>query len=107
MLTQMQRRSLELAAEDLVDAMDSSWDTFQVLTTMHRNARTLFKREPGTPDPASILMALQAQALGVKTLAQWCMEVGQVLSIKYHNAGQYMLDKLYQELDALGVVLPS
>jgi hypothetical protein len=106
MLTQMQRRELELAAEDLVDALDSSWDTFQVIATMFDRAKVTFIQHEYQPDPESICVALQAQALAVITLAKWCKEVGSVLSVKYYNAGESMLDKLTRELDKRGVILP-
>jgi hypothetical protein len=107
MLTHMQRRELELVAEDIVDALDSSWDTFQVMLQVYRRASQKFLAEDLQPDPSTILIGLQAQAYGVMVLAKWSMELGRELGIKYHNIGTSMADKLSSELDAIGVTLST
>lgn len=107
MLSHMQRRELELVAEDIVDALDSSWDTFQVMLQIYKRASHKFLGENLQPDPETIMIGLQAQAYGVLVLARWSIELGHELGIKYHNVGQSMGDKLSKELDAIGVTLPT
>jgi len=107
MLSQMQRRELELAGHDLIDAIDSSWDTFQVLLQLWDRSKLGFIGQELQPDPSSTLMAVQAQALGIKTLAKWLKELGGEVGIKYYNIGQARLDALQRELDARGLVLPD
>jgi len=106
MLTQIQRRELELAGHDLIDAIDASYDVLQVLLQLHDRSKLGFIGQELQPDPASTLMAVQAQALGIITLGKWLIELGGTVGIKFYNVGQDMIDRIAHELDARGLVLP-
>jgi len=107
MLSQMQRRELELAGHDLIDAIDASYDVLQVLIQLHNRSKLGFIGQELQPDPTSTLLAVQAQGLGILTLAKWLMELGKEAGIKFYNVGQEHLDRLAREFDALGVILPT
>jgi len=107
MQPQMQRRELELAGHDLIDAIDASYDVLQVLIQLHNRSKLGFIGQELQPDPTSTQLAVQAQALGIMTLAKWLIELGEVAGVKFYNVGMEHLERLHRELDTIGVILPT
>lgn len=103
----MQRRALTDIANDLQEALDSSYDAFQEMLSAYTIARKVFTATENDPDPDTIAIGLQAQALGIRTLAMWLGELANETSIAYAERAQEVLNKTHRNMDILGIVIPD
>lgn len=107
MLTQMQRKTLELIGQDLIDASEAQRENLEFLLSAYKLANSSFSQRENDPDPSTILMGIQASALGVKTLADWLMVLGEEVGLKYYKAGKDIWTWCITTMDFYGIVLPD
>jgi hypothetical protein len=107
MITQMQRRALLLIAEDLSDAGQAQKENVECLLSAYRIASTEFSHQINDPDPATILLGVQASALGIKTISNWLMMLGEEMSLKYYRQGKELWEWCQTTLDHYGIVMPD
>jgi hypothetical protein len=106
MLTQTQRKTLLHVAEDILEAALSERDSFDFLLSAYRLSNQEFAGRANDPDPTTILLGLQAMALGIVSLTNWLEACSLYTSLKYHNQAQEIKEWLSTTLDHYGIVLP-
>lgn len=106
MQTRAQRKALFMIADDLLEAADNSLETLQLLIGVYRIANGMFKGQGGDPNPVTICMRVQAQALGICTLCNWLTAISEVTSITYHNRGVEIWNTMNSEMESIGIVIP-
>jgi hypothetical protein len=107
MLTQLQRKTLLTVADDILEAVIAQKDSLEFLLAAYRLSNMTFSGRENDPDPTTILMGVQAAALGVLTLTRWLEACGTVLGTRYYNEAQDLLQSLTTTLDRYGIVLPD
>lgn len=107
MPAQMRRMIDTHIAESLCDALEASQDCFQALADAYVMARKAFKFGENEPNPDTIVLAVQAQAMGTRTLAQWLQAIATITGTKYAIAGEHAIEKLEGQMEQLGLVIPD
>lgn len=92
--------------DHLTEALESSMDALAEMIDAYKLANENFSGQENDPDPVTICMGLQAQAIGVKVLCNWIDAVGQVAGVKFTDRATLAEGRLTGMLDAIGVVLP-
>lgn len=107
MAAQMTRLQYLQCAESLLDALDASNDALDAMLDAHRLAFNSFRGRQNDIDPVTIAMGIQAQALGIKTLADWLEALSTVTAAKYGQRGRAIWDQVQAKMDEHGIVLPD
>lgn len=107
MAAQMTRLQYVQCAESLIDALDSSCDALDAMLDAHKLAFNNFRGRENDIDPITIAIALQAQALGIATIAEWLDALSTVTTTKYKTRGRNAWDQTQRKLEEHGIVLPD
>ncbi len=107
MKTQTQRRVLNEIADELTLALDYSYDAFTAMVAAYNLARGVFQARESDPDPNTIALGLQAQALGIRTLATWLGEISTETHVGIGNNARRVLENTTSTMLGLGVVIPD
>jgi len=107
MKPQMKRLQYLGIAKSLEEALDDSYDAFDAMCDAYIIANQNFEAKENDVDPACIVLGLQAQALGCRTLAEWLESLAQVTDYRYFVRGQEIMSKINRKMDGLGLVIPD
>jgi len=107
MPAQMKRLQQLAVARCLEEALEDSWDCFDLLKDAYTIANQAFQKEYNDIDPACIAAGLQAQALGTITLCKWLYAISEVTQTRFYTlAGEYE-KRIKGSMESLGIVIPD
>lgn len=107
MKTQMQRRVLVTIGDELLEALDDSLDAFDCILAAYTLARDNFYSKQNDPDPSTIAVGLQAQAMGIKVLCAWLDAISYETSIIFQNRAQEALTRIDRSMLRVGIIIPD
>lgn len=107
MAAQMKRFTYLAIARALCDALEANQDALQALRDAYKLALKDFRERENDVDPGTIALGIQAQALGIRTLAQWLDAVSAVTTISYSAISKDALLDLEREMNGMGLVIPD
>src|SRR5690348_11268719 len=104
MHTLTQRQVISRIAQDISEAAYDSYDVLQWLLSAYRLANDTFSRKENDPDPATIFLGVQAQALGVRTLCDWLYAVATEVGLKYKTQADDLMARMDKAMMEHGLV---
>lgn len=107
MQAQMTRRDKLRIAALLEDSLNANLDALDTMLEAYQIAHSAFTYTENDVDPATLALGVQAQALGVRTIAIWLQSISQETSVRYHNLGVGALARTQQLMDSYGIVIPD
>lgn len=107
MAAQMTRMQYLTIAESLLDAIESSRDALLAMFDAHKLAYNTFRGNENDVDPITIAIGIQAQAIGIATIAEWLDAISTVTSAKYRVRGREAWEATQRDLEAHGIVMPD
>lgn len=107
MQPQMKRLQYLGIAKCLEEALQDSWDAFDEIRDAYIIANQNFEGKENDVDPATIVLGLQAQALGILTLCQWLEAISEVTNYRFYQMAEDKATLVRRTMQGLGLVIPD